>query len=46
MVVRLSALRTGRLHPQEITWYSFLLEAESNPGLYGDRKDYVTEKFQ
>jgi hypothetical protein len=26
-VVRLSALRTCRLYPQEIFWYSFLLEA-------------------
>ena len=31
-VVRLSALHTDRLYLQEITWYSFLLEAESNPG--------------
>jgi hypothetical protein len=34
MTVRLSALRAGRpLHPllQEYSWYSFLLEAESNP---------------
>jgi hypothetical protein len=30
-VVRSSPLRTGRLHPQEFPWYSFL-EAESNPG--------------
>jgi hypothetical protein len=28
--VRSSALRTGRLHPQEFSWYSFL-EAESTP---------------
>jgi hypothetical protein len=35
-VVRLSALRTGRLNPPSppgnISWYSFLLEAEWNPG--------------
>ena len=30
-VVRLSALRTGRLYPQKFSWYSFL-EAESTPG--------------
>jgi hypothetical protein len=29
--------------PQEISWYSFLLEAESTPGPQGGRKD---EKFQ
>jgi hypothetical protein len=29
---RVSALRTGRLYPQEGSWYSFLLEAESTPG--------------
>ena len=28
---RLSALRTDRLYPQEYTWYSFPLEAESIP---------------
>ena len=28
---RLSALRTGRLSPQQILWYSFLLQAESTP---------------
>jgi hypothetical protein len=34
MVVRLSAPRAGRpLSPQEDSWYSFLLEAESTPGL-------------
>jgi hypothetical protein len=30
-VVRSSPLRTGRLNPQEFSWYSFL-EAESTPG--------------
>jgi hypothetical protein len=30
-MVRSSPLRTGRLHPQEFSWYSFL-EAESTPG--------------
>jgi hypothetical protein len=38
-VVRLSALCTGRLYPQEGYWYSFLLEAESTPGPQCDRKD-------
>jgi hypothetical protein len=32
-VVRLSALRTGRLYPpRKYSWYSSLLEAESTPG--------------
>jgi len=31
--------------PRKYSWYSFLLEAESNPGLQCDRKDYVNEKF-
>ena len=32
-VVRLSAVRTGRLYPpRRYSWYSFLLEAESTPG--------------
>ena len=30
-VVRSSPLRTGRLYPQEFSWYSFL-EADSIPG--------------
>jgi hypothetical protein len=33
------------LHPRKCSWYSFLLEAESNPGPYCDRKDYVNEKI-
>jgi hypothetical protein len=34
------------LTTRKYTWYTFLLEAESTPGPYCDRKDYVTEKFQ
>ena len=34
------------LPARRYTWYSFLTEAESNPGPQcDDRKDYVTEKF-
>jgi hypothetical protein len=33
-VVRLSASRTGRLYPQEFSWYSFSLGAESIPGAW------------
>jgi len=32
--------------PRKYSWYSFLLEVESIPGSYCDRKDYVNEKFQ
>ena len=32
--------------PSKYSWYSFLLEAESTPGPWCDRKDYVNEKFQ
>ena len=31
---------------RKYSWYSFLLEAESTPGPYCGRKDYVNEKFQ
>jgi hypothetical protein len=34
------------LPPRKDSWYSFLLEAESTPGPYCDRNDYVSEKFQ
>jgi hypothetical protein len=44
-VVRLSALRTGRHYPQELFLYSFLLGAESAPGSWYDRKDYVNKKI-
>jgi hypothetical protein len=47
-VVRLSARRTGRLYtPRNYSWYSFLLEAESNPEPQSGRKDEnENEKFQ
>ena len=46
-VVRLSALRTGRLYPpRKYSWYSFLLEPESTPGPQYRQKDCVNEKFQ
>ena len=32
--------------PRKCSWYSFLLEAESTPGPWCDRKDCVNEKFQ
>ena len=44
MVVRLSALRTGRLYPRKYSWYSFLLEVESTPGPQCDRKDFMSMK--
>jgi len=40
MVVRLSALRTGRFYPLGNT------AGESTPGLQYDGKDYVYEKSQ
>ena len=44
MVVRLSALHTGRLYPRKCSWYSFLLEAESTPGPQCDPKDFMSMK--
>jgi hypothetical protein len=32
--------------PRKYSWYSFLLEAESTPGPWCGRKDYVNEKSQ
>ena len=34
------------LPPRRYSWYSFLLDAESNPEQWCGRKDYVDEKFQ
>jgi hypothetical protein len=31
---------------RKYSWYSFLLVAESTPGPYCGRKDYVNKKFQ
>jgi hypothetical protein len=45
-VVRWSALRIGRIYPQEIFIVIILLEADSTPGPQRGRKDYVNEKFQ
>ena len=33
------------LLPRKYSWYSFLSEAESTPGPWGGRKDYVNGKF-
>ena len=41
---RLSALRTGHLYPQEKLLVLILLEAESTPGPYCDRKDFMSMK--
>jgi len=30
---------------RKYSWYSLLLQAESTPGPWFDRKDYVNEKF-
>ena len=54
-ISRQSALEGGKvvnptrrppLPPRKHSWYSFLLEAESTPGPYCGRKDYVNEKIQ
>ena len=34
------------LPTRKYSWYSFLLQAESTPGLLWGRKDYVNEKLQ
>ena len=45
-VVRLSALRTGRLYPRRYFSYSFLLKTKSTPRPQCGRKHYVNEKSQ
>jgi hypothetical protein len=40
----MSASRTGRPYPpRKYSWYSFLLESESNPELQCGRKDYSND---
>ena len=43
-VVKLSASLTGRLYSMKCSWYSFSLGAESTPGPWNGRKEYVIEK--
>jgi hypothetical protein len=43
-VVRSSAPRTGRLYPQECSWYSFSLGAESTLGPWCVRKENMSLK--
>jgi len=45
-VMRLSASRTGRLYPEECSWYSFSLGAESTPGPWCGRKEICHRKIQ
>jgi hypothetical protein len=45
-VVRSSPSRTGRLYPQECSWYSFSLGAESTPGPRCGRKETCHWKIQ
>ena len=45
-VVRSSASRTGRVYPQECSWYSFSLGPESTSGPWCGRKEICHWKIQ
>jgi hypothetical protein len=46
-VVRLSALRTGRIYPsRKYSWYSFLLEAESVDALWRNNRCLFPDPYK
>jgi hypothetical protein len=45
MALRLQPYAPAALYPQEYSWYSFLLEAESTPGPYCDWRSRSIEKL-
>jgi len=44
MVVGCQPYAPATFTPRKYSWYSFLLEAESTPGPYCDRKDFMSMK--
>jgi hypothetical protein len=44
MVVSCQPYAPAAFIPRKFYWYSFLLEAESNPGPWCDRKDFMSKK--